>query len=64
MYTVVSLNVDLAGEPDTIDFTLALFFPNLLSVLFIFASCRGASFREPALILGTFTSDGEEIKQE
>lgn len=26
MYTVVSLNVDLAGEPDTIDFTLALFF--------------------------------------
>lgn len=39
MYTVVSLNVDLAGEPDTIDFTLALFFPNLLSVLSIFASC-------------------------
>lgn len=37
MFTVVSLNVDLAGEPDTIDFTLALcgfFFllspPNLL----------------------------------
>lgn len=27
MYTVVSLNVDLAGEPDTIDFTLALFSP-------------------------------------
>lgn len=25
MYTVVSLNVDLAGEPNTIDFTLALF---------------------------------------
>ncbi len=25
MYTVVSLIVDLAGEPDTIDFTLALF---------------------------------------
>lgn len=25
MYTVVSLTVDLAGEPDTIDFTLALF---------------------------------------
>lgn len=26
MYTVVSLNVDLAGEPNTIDFTLALFY--------------------------------------
>lgn len=26
MYTVVSLNIDLAGEPDTIDFTLALFY--------------------------------------
>lgn len=25
MYTVVSLTVDLAGEPDAIDFTLALF---------------------------------------
>lgn len=25
MYTVVSVTVDLAGEPDSIDFTLALF---------------------------------------
>lgn len=45
MYTVVSLNVDLAGEPDTIDFTLALFFTNFVLVLSIFASCRGASSR-------------------
>lgn len=33
MYTVVSLPIDLAGEPDTIDFTLVWIF--LYTVLFI-----------------------------
>lgn len=45
MYTVVSLTVDLAGEPDTIDFTLALFG----SIFYCYGSlradgsCHGAS---------------------
>lgn len=39
MYTVVSLTVDLAGEPDTIDFTLALF-GSIFLLLWIFAIWR------------------------
>ena len=44
MYTVVSVTVDLAGEPDTIDFTLAVFWLNLL-LLWIPASRRLVSRR-------------------
>lgn len=44
MYTVVSLNVDLAGEPDTIDFTLALFYQICYCFIHL-SSCRGASSR-------------------
>lgn len=43
MYTVVSLIVDLAGEPDTVHFTLALFG----SIFYCYGSLRGLVTERP-----------------
>lgn len=50
MYTVVSLIFDLAGEPDTIDFTLVLF--DLISYCYVSLRAGGSCHGESSHLTG------------
>lgn len=59
MYTVVSLSIDLAGEPDTIDFTLVLV--SRFTVLFFFYCYRFLG-RRLIVSLGVFLKNALTLR--